>query len=31
MEYEIMNIFIEKSCRKYAEKASPRPIYKFGK
>ena len=26
-----MNIFIEKSCRKYAAKASPRPVYNFGK
>ena len=22
---------MEKSCRKYAEKASPRPLYNFGK
>ena len=25
MEYQVGNIFIEKSCRKCAEKASPRP------
>ena len=31
MEYQIKNIFIEKSCRKYAAKASPRPLYNFGK
>ena len=31
MEYQIENIFIEKSCRKCAAKASPRPIYNFGK
>ena len=27
MEYQIKNIFIEKSCRKYALKVSPRPLY----
>ena len=31
MEYQIKNIFMEKSCRKYAAKASPRPVYNFGK
>ena len=31
MEYKINNIFIEKSCRKCATKASPRPRYNFGK
>ena len=25
-----MNIFIEKSCKKCAAKASPRPLYNFG-
>ena len=25
------DVFIEKSCRKYAAKASPRPLYNFGK
>ena len=27
MEYRIKNVFIEKSCRKYAAKSSPRPLY----
>ena len=31
MEYQIKNIFMEKSCRKYVAKASPRPRYNFGK
>ena len=31
MEYQIKNIFMEKSCRKYAAKASPGPQYNFGK
>ena len=31
MEYQIMDIFIEKSCGKYAAKANPRPLYNFGK
>ena len=31
MVYQIKNIFIEKSCRKCGEKASPRPLYNFGK
>ena len=31
IEYQIKDIFIEKSCRDYAAKASPRPLYKFGK
>ena len=31
MEYQIKNIFMEKSCQKYAAKASPRPLYNFGK
>ena len=31
MEYQIKNVFIEKSCRKCAAKASPRPLYNFGK
>ena len=31
MEYQIKNIFIEKSYRKYAAKASPRTLYNFGK
>ena len=31
MEYQIKNIFMEKSCRKYAAKGSPRPLYNFGK
>ena len=31
MGHQIKNIFMEKSCRKYAEKASPRPLYNFGK
>ena len=30
MEYQIKNIFIGKSCRKCAPKASPRPLYNFG-
>ena len=31
MEYQIKNIFIEKSFRKYAAEASPRALYNFGK
>ena len=31
MEYQINNIFIEKSCRKWAAKASHRPPHNFGK
>ena len=31
IEYYIRNIFMEKSCRKYAPKASPRPLFYFGK
>ena len=31
IEYQIKNIFLEKSCRKWAEIASPRPLYNFGK
>ena len=31
MEYQIKNIFIKKSCRKCTAKASPRPLYNFGK
>ena len=31
MEYQINKVFIEKSCRKYAVKASVRPLYNFGK
>ena len=31
MEYQIKNIFMEKSCRKYATNASPRALYNFGK
>ena len=31
MEYETENNFIEKSYRKCAAKASPRPPYNFGK
>ena len=31
VEYHIKNIFMEKSCRKCAPKASPRPLYNFGK
>ena len=31
MDYQIKNNFMEKSCRKYAAKASPRPLYNFGK
>ena len=31
MEYQIKNIFMEKLCRKYAAKASPRPLYNFDK
>ena len=31
MEYQIKNIFIEKSSGKCAAKASPRPVYNFGK
>ena len=30
MEYQIKNIFIEKSCKKCAAKTSPRPLYNFG-
>ena len=30
MEYQIKNLFIEKSRRKCAAKASPRPLYNFG-
>ena len=29
--YYMKNIFMEKSCRKYAPKASPRPLSNFGK
>ena len=28
IEYQIRNIFMKKSCRKYAPKASPRPLLK---
>ena len=31
IEYYIRNIFMEKSCRKYAPKASPRSFFYFGK
>ena len=31
MEYQIKNIFMEKSCRKYTAKASPITLYNFGK
>ena len=31
IEYYIRNIFMEKSCRKYVPKASPRPLFYFGK
>ena len=31
MEYQEKDTFIEKSCRKCAAKASPRPLYNFGK
>ena len=31
MKYQMKDIFIEKTCRKCAAKASPRPLYKFGK
>ena len=31
MEYQIKKTFIEKSCRKCAVKASPRPLYNFDK
>ena len=31
MEYQMKKIFKEKSCRKCATKASPRPLYNFGK
>ena len=31
MEYQIKNTFIEKSWRKCAAKASPKPLYNFGK
>ena len=31
MEYQLKNIFIEKLFKKYAAKASPRPLYNFGK
>ena len=31
MEYQTKNIFMGKSCRKYAAKASPRPLHNFGK
>ena len=31
MEYQIKNIFMEKSCRKCAAKDSPRPLDNFGK
>ena len=30
-EYQIKNLFIEKSCRECAAKAHPRPLYNFGK
>ena len=30
-EYQLKNIFIEKSCRKYAAKTVPRPLYNFSK
>ena len=29
MEYQIENIFMEQSCRKYAGKATSRPLYNF--
>ena len=31
MEYQIKNVFIEKPWGKYAAKASPRPLYNYGK
>ena len=31
VEYQIKDIFIEKLCRNCAAKASPRPLYNFGK
>ena len=31
MEYQIKNLFIEKSGQKFAAKASPRPLDNFGK
>ena len=31
MEYQIKNVFMEKSCSKYAPKASPRAPYNLGK
>ena len=31
MEYQIKNFFKDKSCRKCAAKASPRPLYNSGK
>ena len=31
IQYQITNILVEKSCRKYAPKASPRPLIYFGK
>ena len=31
LEYQINNNFIEKSCWKCAAKATPRPLYNFGK
>ena len=30
IEYQVKDIFIEKSCRKRAAKAGPRPLYNFG-
>ena len=30
MEYQINNIFMDKSCRKCAAKAGPRPLFNFG-
>ena len=31
IEYQITKIFTEKLSRKFASKASPRPLFKFGK
>ena len=31
IKYEIKNIFMEKSCKKYAPKASPVPLLNTGK
>ena len=31
IEYQVKNIFMEESCRKFLPKTSPRPLFNFGK